>query len=201
MAKICPYCGEEQTALKNHVRLASGGGHGPSGQYPDEFGDDDQDDGDDDPGGAAAASATGGGGTVTVEAVEETETSQEPPDVEEEPEEDEESLIAMPESELNEMLQSAAATAGEAVSRDDKETEESTSADEEDTSVDTPSLDPDDVAEKAEENGWGLGAVLLLFILAVAAGIAWSAIQDAAEDARQKGQQLTQRGEANIPVV
>lgn len=35
--KTCPYCEEEQSALKNHVRLASGNGHGPSGQYPDDF--------------------------------------------------------------------------------------------------------------------------------------------------------------------
>lgn len=33
----CPYCGEEQKALKNHVRLSSGNGHGPSGEYPDDF--------------------------------------------------------------------------------------------------------------------------------------------------------------------
>jgi hypothetical protein len=33
----CPFCGKEYHALKNHVRLTSGGGHGPSGQYPDEF--------------------------------------------------------------------------------------------------------------------------------------------------------------------
>lgn len=33
----CPYCGEQVNALKNHVRLSSGGGHGPSGEYPDDF--------------------------------------------------------------------------------------------------------------------------------------------------------------------
>lgn len=33
----CPYCDEEKSALKNHVRLASGGGHGPSGEYPEDF--------------------------------------------------------------------------------------------------------------------------------------------------------------------
>jgi hypothetical protein len=33
----CPFCGKEYHALKNHVRLASGNGHGPSGQYPKEF--------------------------------------------------------------------------------------------------------------------------------------------------------------------
>jgi hypothetical protein len=36
---ICAYCGEEKRALKNHVRLASGDGHGPSGTYPDDFED------------------------------------------------------------------------------------------------------------------------------------------------------------------
>jgi len=37
MGSECPYCGEGQRALKNHVRLAAGDGHGPSGQYPDDF--------------------------------------------------------------------------------------------------------------------------------------------------------------------
>lgn len=37
--ETCPYCGEEQYALKNHVRLASGNGHGPSGTYPEDFED------------------------------------------------------------------------------------------------------------------------------------------------------------------
>lgn len=37
MQEACPYCGEEKSALKNHVRLSSGGGHGPSGSYPDDF--------------------------------------------------------------------------------------------------------------------------------------------------------------------
>ncbi|MEF8826363.1 MAG: hypothetical protein V5A27_08520 [Halapricum sp.] len=33
----CPYCGESQNALKNHVRLSSGNGHGASGEYPADF--------------------------------------------------------------------------------------------------------------------------------------------------------------------
>jgi hypothetical protein len=33
----CPYCGVEKRALKNHVRLSSGDGHGPSGSYPGDF--------------------------------------------------------------------------------------------------------------------------------------------------------------------
>jgi hypothetical protein len=37
--ETCPYCAEEQHALKNHVRLTSGDGHGPSGTYPDDFED------------------------------------------------------------------------------------------------------------------------------------------------------------------
>lgn len=37
MAEICPYCREEQSALKNHVRLTSGNGHAASGVYPDDF--------------------------------------------------------------------------------------------------------------------------------------------------------------------
>lgn len=45
MAKTCIYCDEEKSALKNHVRLASGDGHGPSGAYPDDF----------DPGGSSTA--------------------------------------------------------------------------------------------------------------------------------------------------
>ena len=39
MIKRCQYCGEQQTALKNHIRLSSGDGHGPSGTYPDDFED------------------------------------------------------------------------------------------------------------------------------------------------------------------
>lgn len=203
MAKICPYCTEEQTALKNHVRLASGDGHGPSGQYPDDFergpdrggGDDD-----DEPGGTLAAPAAGGSGTVTVEAVEDA-GAQEVPEYEEEEADgsDEENIVAMPESELNGMLQAARET----VTRDKggDSDEDSASTDETGTRVDAPSLDPDDVAEKADENGWGVGAVLLLFFLALAAGVAWSIIQNAAENARQTGHQLTQRGDPSIPGV
>lgn len=33
----CPYCAKECSALKNHVRLASGDGHGPAGSYPEDF--------------------------------------------------------------------------------------------------------------------------------------------------------------------
>lgn len=55
MAKNCPYCGEKQSALKNHVRLTSGGGHGPPGQYPDDFERADPDGDDHDPDGGASA--------------------------------------------------------------------------------------------------------------------------------------------------
>lgn len=37
MGEICPYCGRETGALKNHVRMSSGDGHGPRGEYPDGF--------------------------------------------------------------------------------------------------------------------------------------------------------------------
>jgi hypothetical protein len=37
MDESCPYCGKETSAMKNHVRLASGDGHGPNGSYPDDF--------------------------------------------------------------------------------------------------------------------------------------------------------------------
>ncbi|MFC7156122.1 hypothetical protein ACFQPA_11755 [Halomarina halobia] len=37
MDRICPYCGQECRALKNHVRLTSDDDHGPSGQYPEDF--------------------------------------------------------------------------------------------------------------------------------------------------------------------
>jgi hypothetical protein len=33
----CPYCGETQRALKNHVRLTDGKGHGRTGTYPSTF--------------------------------------------------------------------------------------------------------------------------------------------------------------------
>lgn len=33
--EACPHCGEEQRALKNHIRLTDGGGHGSYGSYPD----------------------------------------------------------------------------------------------------------------------------------------------------------------------
>jgi hypothetical protein len=39
MIKRCQYCGEQQTALKNHIRLSSGDGHDSSGTYPDDFED------------------------------------------------------------------------------------------------------------------------------------------------------------------
>jgi hypothetical protein len=37
MAETCPYCNKETKALKNHVRLATGNGHGPNGEYPPDF--------------------------------------------------------------------------------------------------------------------------------------------------------------------
>lgn len=33
----CPYCGKAVGAVKNHIRLTGGGGHGPRGRYPDGF--------------------------------------------------------------------------------------------------------------------------------------------------------------------
>ena len=222
MAQICPYCSEEQSALKNHVRLASGDGHGPSGQYPDDFADGaDRDDPDPGGGGLEAGLALdedvdddrpeppepvndGGGGAVTVEAVENAEP-EEVPEYDEDVDEDEEGIVAMPESELNTMLREAAASAGEAAASageavtGGEESEEST--DDEDTSIDTPSLDPDDVAEKADENGWGLGAVLALFVLAVVAGVVWGHIKNTAENARERGQQLTTGRDPAIPGV
>lgn len=35
MRQDCPHCGDSFSALKNHIRLASGNGHGSSGSYPD----------------------------------------------------------------------------------------------------------------------------------------------------------------------
>lgn len=32
----CPHCGKETGMLRNHIRLSSGKGHGPPGQYPSE---------------------------------------------------------------------------------------------------------------------------------------------------------------------
>lgn len=39
MKQTCPFCEKKTSALKNHVRQSGGGGHAPSGQYPDGFGD------------------------------------------------------------------------------------------------------------------------------------------------------------------
>jgi hypothetical protein len=39
MKQTCPYCEKKTSALKNHVRQSGAGGHAPSGQYPDGFGD------------------------------------------------------------------------------------------------------------------------------------------------------------------
>jgi len=193
MVKICPYCSEEQTALKNHVRLASGDGHGPSGQYPDDFeGGSNPDDNDDDPGGAAAAPAPGGGGTVTVEAVEETEEPQDLPEFEEEPEEEEEGIVAMPETELTQMLSAAREDGAEEAQ------EESNEDTEEDTSIE---VDPVKAVEDADTDGWSWWAILGLFLLAAAAGVAWAAIKNAAENGRQQAHQLTQRAEPTIPGV
>ena len=36
MKNECPHCGESYSALKNHIRLASGNGHGSSGSYPED---------------------------------------------------------------------------------------------------------------------------------------------------------------------
>lgn len=33
----CPYCGESPQHLNNHVRMKSGGPHGPQGQYPENW--------------------------------------------------------------------------------------------------------------------------------------------------------------------
>lgn len=37
MPQVCPYCKKEYNALKNHVRLSSGNGHGTCGDYPNDF--------------------------------------------------------------------------------------------------------------------------------------------------------------------
>lgn len=200
MVNTCPYCGEEHRALKNHVRLTSGSGHGPSGQYPEDFPDAPDQDEQPSPGGGldvapARDDATdhddlpddppesaGGGGAVAVEAVADAETEeQSEPD---ETAEEDDSLIAMPESELNTMLQEAAKSR---VS--DSDETEPADADEDDSVV-----EPEDVAERAEEEGWSLAVVLLVFLLAGLAGIAWGAITDKTKNGREQAQQLTSEG-------
>lgn len=37
MRGVCPICGKEVGAVKNHVRMASGDGHGRSGEYPEYY--------------------------------------------------------------------------------------------------------------------------------------------------------------------
>lgn len=34
-SESCPHCGEDVANLTNHIRMSSGGGHGPQGRYPD----------------------------------------------------------------------------------------------------------------------------------------------------------------------
>jgi hypothetical protein len=205
MVKNCPYCGEEQSALKNHVRLASGDGHGPSGQYPDDFTDDGPDQDGPDPGGGREAVALddhgattepvdGGGGAVTVEAVEDAEP-EEVPKYDADVDDDAESIVAMPESELNEMLRAT----GNAVTGGG-EPEESTEVDGEDLSVDSPSLDADEVAAKADENGWGLETIVVLAVITVLAGAVSGALRDAAETATQKRQQWSE-SDAGVEVL
>ena len=125
MVTPCPYCGKEQRAVKNHIRLTDGDGHGPAGQYPEGWGER-RDRGEPDPGGGGVevmleedvdedAPEPGhvdtGDGAIAAEALE--EPADELPEWDEEGEE--ESIIAMPESELKAMLGNAAETAEEAV--------------------------------------------------------------------------------------
>jgi len=202
MVNICPYCGEEHRALKNHVRLTSGDGHGPSGQYPEDFpGAPDQDDRPDPGGGLDVAPAldedpdpdappepAGGGGAVAVEAVADAEEQSEP--------DEDESLIAMPESELNTMLQEAAQSVTPDSGESEQETTDDASADD-----DGPVVKPVAAAEQAEDEGWSLGVVLLVFILTVLAGLAWGYITDKAENGRERAQQLTSTGGYPAPGV
>lgn len=118
MVKNCPYCGEEQRALKNHVRLAGGDGHGPSGQYPDDFDPESRrdgagDDDDDDPGGQAAAalpqpaeppSPDAGGNAVVVEAVEDTGENEPVP---EDSASAEQEIVTLPQEEFEDVLDGA----------------------------------------------------------------------------------------------
>lgn len=123
MVKTCPYCEEQKSALKNHVRLTSGSGHGPSGQYPDDFepstglknsstsatdvGESSEGDG-----GSTQApplpSPSPDGGAVTVQEEPETGEAQEVPEFGQEDEEEEEAgLVAFTEEEFENVFDAA----------------------------------------------------------------------------------------------
>jgi len=187
MSQRCPYCGEEKRAVKNHVRLASGEGHGPSGQYPDDFGErGDQDDG----GGADPSDPShgDGGSALTVEAVEETETSTEADSLKETDDGGEgEEIVAMPEGQLNSMLKTAASMKPEG---DDEAESSSTTEESSSTSID---VDPVETVENADAEGWPLWKILLVLGLAALAAITIGAIKEAAENGQEQAHEFAQQ--------
>lgn len=94
MKENCPYCSKEKSALKNHVRLASGNGHGPSGQYPDDF----------EPGGTAPANDE-----LPASPVDDTPGTEQEPD-----DRDEEETVELSPGELENVIQTAEEEAFEA---------------------------------------------------------------------------------------
>jgi len=193
MSQRCPYCGEEKRAVKNHIRLASGEGHAPSGQYPDDFGErGDQDDG----GGADPPDPShgDGGSAVTVEAVEDTETSTEADTVDESDGEGE-GIVAMPEEQLNSMLKTAASMKPE--SGDEAESSSTT----EESSSTSVEVDPVEKVENADTEGWPLWKILLVLGVAVLLGLAWGAMKNAAESGREQASQFAHDFTPDSPEV
>jgi hypothetical protein len=208
MAKSCPYCGEEHQAVKNHVRLTGRGGHGSPGQYPEGFGEDHDQNDSPDPGGgtgdglgldgdrddhadgsqpAPMPTTDGGAGAVAVEAVDDAESNHSPVLDEDEDEDEEEELIAMPESELNTMLQEAADP--ETTDVGDTETE---SMDE--------TVSPVEADESEESGGSGWVWWILLGLLALVGGVFWQAAKRN-QNSGQQFQQLTPHDNSEIHFV
>jgi hypothetical protein len=194
MVDDCPYCGEEQSALKNHVRLASGEGHGPSGQYPDDF---DRGAASSDvepsrtsepaPEPAEPPAPGGGGGAVAVEAVEgaEEDTPQEVPKYDDG---DETEVVALPEDKFEGVVDVAYDAGGQDVEEEDVVDAEATTVD----SADKSGGSSDEVA--ISSGGITLGTVLLwviiLPLLTVIALAAMTAGADVRQNQNDSGHQL-----------
>lgn len=133
----------------------------------------------------------GDGGAVAVTAVDSVEEgeSEAPPDFEEDT--DDEGIVAMPETELNNMLEAAASLKPDG-SEDDEETSSSSSQKSE-TSSTSLDVDPVETVENADTEGWSVWTVLLLLGLAVVAGVVWGMLKDAAQNSREQANQFAHR--------
>lgn len=157
MSDPCPHCDAEPRALKNHIRLTAGNGHGPRGEYPDESPSSPDRGGD----------ARDAGGGLALQQREEPEPRQ-PSPIKTEPDNDD-GLVVLAEDEFEKLLEGG---------RGANEAEKSSTGG-------ATALDPESAAEKADELGWGVwfGVAVVLIVAALAIGAAQA--RAAAERGRQ----------------